>query len=431
MTTLKVNAKEDFDAIKDVINHRSEAVRSLAVKVFASGSVNQQMAEVLGYAAPREKQTAIREKIVECLGEAADDGAKQAAFPALLTALQENEKTIQKAALASLRKINIRPPAFERELLKCLKLSNMEVQLYALEALGKMGSEAEPVSEDIQEVANNKKTDKQLRLKAIWAVGKVGRARGCAKTLVNATLDDDWEVAASALESLKEIGRLTDPDVDVLEPLLKRTENKETDKNFRRLAVLTLGKIARTQPSVRTLTQAALDDDPELAKNALQSLKDIAPLQKADIAALKSLIKSKHPEVCHFAVRELRELKKLGAEEAEEALESFTKELLGRLRGKTDFGKLNLPELESLIKDKKVKIDFRRSAVEIVGTIGVKAESVAPALQDLANDRKTDKQLRRQCIWALGEIGVKESITTIIDAPSIAMRTWRKPPWSP
>ena len=171
------------------------------------------------------------------------------------------------------------------------------MQSVAAEALGKIGSAAEPAVPKLLEMARGK--DHELEIVSMQALGGIGRpAESALPTLYAALKNDDREIRAAAFQALPKI----EPDKDKLLPIYLSA--LEEPSRMRRIAAQALKQFGdKARPAVPTLL-AMLDRDMD-RPIALETLRAI---HVREVPPLLTALNHKDATVRAFACESLGDL---------------------------------------------------------------------------------------------------------------------------
>ncbi|MCP4352183.1 MAG: HEAT repeat domain-containing protein [Desulfobacterales bacterium] len=240
----------------------------------------------------KHESWAIREIIVEVLGDIGDSSSKKAL---LFDALRDNNENVRNKTFEMLEKAGIREP--ENSLIDALKDKNEPNRWKAAEILGKR---------DVQEAAEPlinalKDKDARVRSSAAEALGNIG-FREAGMTLIDLLGDEDRDVRSMAAEALGNIGCF-----EAGPPLINALKAREEE--VRSKAAEALGKIG-FQEAGKLLTDTLQDENKDVRASAAEALGNIGFQE-----AWQSLINIIGDTSTHVRRNTVQALKKLGVRE--------------------------------------------------------------------------------------------------------------------
>jgi HEAT repeat protein len=169
-------------------------------------------------------------------------------------------------------------------LLRSLNAADDKIKLAALEAMGAMGSKAQPAGDKIRSLMNGAAPLLATACAGCLAKIDVKDPQGLSRLLA-ALGDPDEEVRRAAVRL---VGELTSRDIDALPQLMGSLGDPSA--KVRAAAALA---IARVKPdaveAVEPLTPLLADSDPEVLINAAIALGTIGPPASAASSALQAL----------------------------------------------------------------------------------------------------------------------------------------------
>jgi HEAT repeat protein len=263
-------------------------------------------AEQLG-ATLKDRDAAVRLAAAQALGRIGPTA--HAAYAPLVRALGDEDPAVSKAARESLDKVG-RP--FREDIPKlsaALKDPSPAARTFALQTL--LGMELDVKTAAPLYAALLKDEDKNLRLEAARALGKVGPKGHDAAfaALMEAQKDRDPEVRRAAAEALAAMGPGAAGDMPALRKALKE---KAAPAEVRAQAARSLGALgAGARDAVPDLAEALRSSDVTLRRAAAAALNQIGPDAKGAIIPLRDALGDKDKEVRRGA---LEAIGKLGAE---------------------------------------------------------------------------------------------------------------------
>jgi HEAT repeat protein len=161
------------------------------------------------------------------------------------------------------------------------------VRGFAVQTLGKAGGKAAEFAKEIQEVAEHKDTDPNLRQQAIVALGGIGRTDGSVETLTHVALHYP-ELNKRALESLEKMRPFVPKDTDALAKLLRSKEAMHRSFSAGEFAKL------KGDAAVKALTEAlAKEPDPAVCGDLVKALGEIGSTAKSAIPTIISVLERK------------------------------------------------------------------------------------------------------------------------------------------
>ena len=261
-----------------------------------------------------------------------------------------------------------------------------------------------------------KDSEEQVRLRAAWALGKIGSEQAVDKLLV-ALQDPDQFLRRMAVEALGQIGS------QQAVPALLNTL-QERDIFTRRGAVEALGQIG-SQEAVPKLRNALQDSDWRVRKRAVKALWKIR--SKEAVEALRAASKdSSYQDVRAIAAEVLG--KNDSEPTAKESpvspqVSSYTPKnaTLGNIRNKKAEKRV-----ESLLDGlKNSDVETRRDVVDALAEIGSKQEALEKIKPEQVVDgllvalKDPDENVRGRAAEALGEIGSKHKALEKINGEQV------------
>jgi len=294
--------------------------------------------------------------------EAAKTQGRDAAVPALLSVLRDENAAVRLAAIESLGQLS--DPRAIDALVQALRTdTDARVREAAAQSLGEIDN-ARAVPGLIAALGSEKVA--AVRAKIAWALGEIDDPRA-VEALGAAVKDSEVEVRRQAAWAL---GELEAPSATpLLVPLLK-----DSDVEARKQAAWAIGQ-TKGGDAVEALSSAIKDSDKEVRKQVIESLGELE--DKRALSALSSMIHDSEVEVREAAV-----------------------EAIGRL----DDLKTAPPALITALKDDDRSV--RKAAAEALGNI--EDESAVPALVPLTRDTNTD--VKHAAVEALANIGGARAI---------------------
>ena len=394
------------------------------------------------------------QKGVKALG-GVDAEEARGAVPALTRALvRHKEDDFRREVAEELERIG--PPS--KEDVTCLgpvyRSGHKRAQLYAIESLGQLGSQAVEGAPILAQAL--KDHDSEVRKKAADALRRMGpSARYVAFRILLAASDADEVAGAAALEALYEQGKLTAGEID----LLNEAAGDEKRRQFiRYFAVMRLGEEGdKAVKAVPTLIRVLDNEkDAKLLTHSIEALRRIGNKEKQTLAALLRLAQSQAPERVRlasldalnrldpsaFSIIQMLERTAPGKEANGKVLLRIKQLLDARLESlKTDemielqpvlrhkdagFIEVGLdlvirkknaaglvPDLVELAKHKEDKVSDK--ALHALEFVGPDAKSSAPTLirvlENEKGENEKDAKLLLHSVEALGRIGSKEKQT--------------------
>ena len=318
--------------------------------------------------------------------------------PALIAALKDTDSEMRSHAAQVLGKI--KDPRSVRPLITALLDVNIDVRqsaAEALEAIDPNWAQSESAGRAVSAlIAVLKDSDGEVRGHAAQVLGKIKDPRS-VKPLITVLLDVNIDVRQSAAEALETI----DPNwprseaaVQTLPVLMEALRN--ADRELRRLAIQTLGKIENPR-SVTQLISALLDGDIRMRQSAAEALETIDPNWPQSEAAVQAL-----PTV----------LKALKGHDGD--VRRRAAQVLGKL-GRMSDPRWVKPLISALMDNDR---SVRQSAVKTLEAIDpdwAQSETASRVVSTLVAALK-DNKLRHGAGAALLEISAPQSVELLISA---------------
>ena len=358
----------------------------------------------------------------------------EVATPYLLPLLQDTDEAIREIAVWALAKMREAGAAAIPYLLLLLQDTNEAIRGIAAIALGNMGTECQEVITNLILLLLNKyyiginvrdlsdhiklnifvemtcwtyaffiyaykDKDKDIRLNATQALGKIGRV--AIPYLLPLLQDSDEDVRAMAAIALGSMGEVAIP---YLLPLLK-----DSDEDVRAITAYTLGNMGETgKVAIPYLLPLLKDSDEDTSVRAMAAfaLGNMGETGKVAIPYLLSLLKDSDTNIQVMAAITLGNM----GEVAIPYLLSLLKDSDTNIRGMAAFalghmgeaGKVAIPYLLPLLKDSDETV--RAMAATALGNMGEAGKVAIPHLLPLLKD--SDEDLRAITAYTLGNISV-------------------------
>jgi len=227
--------------------------------------------------------------------------------------------------------------------------------------------------------------DNDVRVNAVWALGKIGpQARAAIPELMEALVDNDWKVRFPAAWALGRIG----PDaVETIPSLIHALGDRKVD--VRREAVQALGWIGpQTNEVVPALIGSLEDPDADIRYKAALMLGGFGSTAKEAVPALIDALDDPDELVRRFVPQALGEIGS-DAKDAipalilgfrDEEVSTYAPSALGKI------GKVAVPALIEALKDEDQIV--RHKSASALGYIGPDAKAAVPALIRLAKEQE-------------------------------------------
>ena len=227
--------------------------------------------------------------------------------------------------------------------------------------------------------------DNDVRVNAVWAIGKIGpQARASIPELMEALVDNDWKVRFPAAWALGRIG----PDaVETIPSLIHALGDRKVD--VRREAVQALGWIGpQTNEVVPALIGSLKDPDADIRYKAALTLGGFGSTAKEAVPALIDALGDSDELVRRFVPQALGEIGS-DAKDAipalilgfrDEEVSTYAPSALGKI------GKVAVPALIEALKDEDQIV--RHKSASALGYIGPDAKAAVPALIRLAKEQE-------------------------------------------
>jgi HEAT repeat protein len=260
------------------VDGRREAVKALAAIGPEAEAAVPALLEVL-----RDDDTAVRTGALEALGRIGPRA--KAAVPALLQALKDKDAGFRTVAIDSLGRIGPEDKDVVSALVKVLLEDDVGTASYSAElALRQMGPKAAPGLPALKEAALHAK-EARHRQAVVRVLGTIGPE--AAPALAGAVTDTEATVREEVFRAFQTIG----PKAGAAVPTLKEAlANK--DAGIRLMAVRVLGLVG--PEAVPALTQALKDDeDDRIRLNAALSLEAYGPKANAAVPVLVASLKNR------------------------------------------------------------------------------------------------------------------------------------------
>jgi HEAT repeat protein len=327
----------------------------------------------------------------------------------LISLLDETVVDVQLYAIDALGKMGPAAKNAVTALQKKLEDPKIKIRQGVTKTLGNLGREANSAAPALIKVVNG--GAKELRREAIISLGKIGHAGVTIKTLVTALDDADTDICECALAALKNLlGTLTKEDVESLAPLLKSRKVE-----VRNVLIEALVKIDRCKKSLEILVAACDDDNAEASQSALTAFNSfLGAVTKDDIDILSPALKSKRVEVREVTIDALL---KAGNAAANKLGEAWLSEADSKLREKIANGlekmgsdaKNAVPALRLGLKEP----DRRLQAMKILGAIRTVDDEVVDDLVKIITEEKGD--VNESVLEALVKIGRIDVLINCLD----------------
>ena len=227
--------------------------------------------------------------------------------------------------------------------------------------------------------------DNDVRVNAVWALGKIGpQARAAIPELMEALVDNDWKVRFPAAWALGRIG----PDaVETIPSLIHALGDRKVD--VRREAVQALGWIGpQVNEVVPALIGSLKDPDADIRYKAALMLGGFGSTAKEAVPALIDALDDPDELVRRFVPQALGEIGS-DAKDAipalilgfrDEEVSTYASSALGKI------GKVAVPALIEALKDEDQNV--RHKSASALGYIGPDAKAAVPALIRLAKEQE-------------------------------------------
>lgn len=284
------------------------------------------------------------------------------------------------------------PPMARGAVSQALTDPDSAIQLRAINLTGALGYSCALDTLNLMTLMRSK--NKQVRLRAIWAVGKFGvGAKPAISYLVKALKEGDYpndfrevSIPSSAAKALSEIGPTATPAIPALLEAIRLQ-----DLSTRRIAVHALGRIGPRDPRViPTLIDLLTDQkDPIMCSSAASALGRIGPEAKEAIPALIKMLnlqgeESGPPKSWRIPyVSVVTNARSLAAE------------ALGRMG---PAAKVALPALLKVLKDEDASDAVRQKVAYALGDLGPVAKEALPALFAILADHRANSSSIRGAI---------------------------------
>ncbi len=288
-----------------------------------------------------------------------------AAVPALIEALRDDDVEVRRAATQSLDQLQ--DPRAVAALIAALKDSDAEVRKTAAWALGELGDRraVEPL------IGALKDENAEVRQSAAHSLGELSDPRA-AGALLEMLKDSSADVRHQSLWALNEI-----PDPRAVEPLINAL--KDSDADVRQMAAEGLGELADRR-AVQPLMALLSDPSADVRHSAAHALAELHDPRAAE--ALAGALKDRDADVRQAAADALGELEITTAPQS----------------------------LLDALKDDNAEV--RRAAAETVGEMGDRR--AVPALRGLLGDPVPE--VRESALEALSEIRDAAAMEALIGA---------------
>lgn len=319
-------------------------------------------------------------------------------LPALIEALKDKDAKIDAAsALKNIGEKTSIPVPF---LIEIFKKERGEIRNSAIWILYEIGEKAETAIPIFIEAL--KDPDDNIRSVAVRALGRMGEKAEAAIPVLVKTLYGNGTNAArgEAMVALENIAKRTSAPLPFMIDALK-----DKDKEVRWAAMWILSNMERgkVETAIPVFIQALHDPETHIRRVAAQTLGELGGKAEAAVPTLIQALHDPEPEVRYVATNALGNIGKKpeivipALIEALPDSEYYTGAALWQISIKTATA---IPFLIRGLKHEKAKV--RKTVVEILETMGEKAEDAIPALQESRQD--SDKDVRNAVKWALIKI---------------------------
>jgi len=257
----------------------------------------------------------------------------------------------------------------------------------AIWILGELRQTGEKVLNSLLTLARDSQVIAEVRCKASWALGQLGRADEAAEALLALARGPQMDagVRRFAASALGQLGRAEGAEV-----LLALVYDPQVEAEVRHAAASGLGQLGRADEAAEVLLALARDPqvEAEMRSDAAQAL---GQLGRSEQAAEVLLALASDPQV-------------------EADVRRKAAEALGQL-GRTD--EKVLDGLLVLASDQKVKPEVRSYAAQALGQLGC-SEQAAEVLLALARDPQVAAWVRSDAAQALGQLGRSEQAAEVL-----------------
>jgi HEAT repeat protein len=386
-----------------------------------------------------DKHLIVRVYAVESLGKIGPPAAET--LSDLATVAAAPERLLRASVMTSLGKIGRGPAA--PDVINILKLglkdNDVFVRFSAAEAMGHIGSQAEPGVTDLRESLQD--PDALVRHTVITALAKIANAgvAGARPGLEEAlqsprtdirlvAVDSFWRFGVPVRDTLPLIQKLlNDPHPEIRRAAAKALGGvrpappglvavlkdvlRDQDSSVREEVATALGRMRTdAQDAVSALLLSLQDSEAQVRRAAARSLGDITPATPEIVLALKARLADESEPVRQAAVWALFKM----GEQPPDAMPSLIKMLqdsepesrrgavlLLQRTGPT--AKDAVPSLTKLLRDPEEQV--RSAAIAALGEIGMEAAEAVPALTEKLLDRGEKDNVRQAAAQSLGKIG--------------------------
>lgn len=307
--------------------------------------------------------------------------------PRLLICFERNDEDLRIKAAETLAKVGAPavPPLKEK-----LKSSNVKVRYYALQTLAFMDpKDAEGAAADVAGCLDH--ADADVRRKAVYVIGRIGKNEAAFEGLVKALGDADPGVAETALEVL---GKVETPPAGALPAIAKLAQDANPQKRAEALKLLTkMGEPA--VPAFRELLQKTQGIEKIQVIEAIVPLgahaRPILPELEANLTAnvwwdneeqILGIFKKCGPEGAKGLTNVLKAIQDPKSPHFANSIPRSAT-LLKALGEMGPQAKDATPMLVDLLKE---KVALRPQVLETLGDIGPAAKAAIPAIEPLTTD---------------------------------------------
>lgn len=123
---------------------------------------------------------------------------------AVLQALADPHEQVREWATAAVESLDHPNPSLTREFAARLGDPSDDVAYWAATLLGRIGSEARAVCDDLISRLNDDQTSLNVRERAVWAIGKIGAPPHCADALTRAAQSEHKRLATLARRAMEQ-----------------------------------------------------------------------------------------------------------------------------------------------------------------------------------------------------------------------------------
>jgi HEAT repeat protein len=431
----------------DALMHPSPVVSEFAFEALAKMGLDaDHEAQIYADVLKGDRAPAVRVRAVEALGRLSPK-SHTVAVPALLKAQKDADANVAGVAREAL-------PHDVPTLVRIVRnaAADLEVRLWATDALGKLGSGAAKAVPDLADVLTDQRSDLSLRRTAVAALAEMGPAAAEGiKALVDTARDRNGErgVRRSALEAIGKLGTagkpalgsaahlVSDRDPEIREAAWAALEQIDdaaarstasdsllsaTDLEVRVDAAVFLGRMgAKAKANWQALTKALEDEIPRVRLKVAKALTQIDPQSPAPVPALATLLTERDATIRREARDALATLAastgRGNASTVKAALREQMPVLEKALDDDDEWVRLRMAKMVLRIDPRAAAavaplaallssgdVEIRREASEALVTQGGGAKDAVPALRAVLKRKDEDKAVRRNAVSTLAAV---------------------------